>query len=297
MIDIRKLQLFVAVAEELHFGRAAARVGMAQPPFSYQIRRLEHDLDLKLLKRDSRNVALTSAGTELLLHSRDLIERRDIMVEQVRKAASGNAGTLRLGFAASSAIGLLSKVVRRFRETTPGVHLKLDDRDGLDAKAAIRKGEVDIAIVRSPFEAPDLTIENIYEEPFVAVLPVDHRLANRKSVSPADLAGNSFVLFPRDASTSLHDTIIGICINAGFSPQISQEANAWLSIMGLVESGIGITIAPRSAQVICPPGIVCRPIRRTDARACLAMAHRRDAKTPLITRFQEAVRASIQLDL
>ena len=218
------------------------------------------------------------------------------MVEQVRRTANGDAGTLRLGFAASSAIGLLSKVVRRFRETAPGVHLILDDRDGLDAKAAIRKGEVDIAIVRSPFEAPDLVVEVIHEESFIAVLPADHFLADFKSVCPADLTGNSFVLFPRDASAGLHDTIIGICINAGFSPQISQEANAWLSIMGLVESGIGITIAPSSAQAICPPGIVCRPITGTVARARLAMAQRRDANNRLIVRFQDAVRASIHLD-
>ena len=297
MIDIRRLQLFIAVAEELHFGRAAARVGMAQPPFSHQIRRLENELDLTLLTRNSRNVALTSAGAELLVHARDLIERRDRLVDHVRKTANGDAGTLRLGFAASSAIGLLSRIVRRFREEVPGVVLELDDRDGMDGSVAIRKGKIDLAIVRAPFEAPDLDVELIYEEPFVVVMPADHPLADRASVSPVELTSNSFVLFPRAASAGLHDTIIGICIRAGFSPQISQEANAWLSIMGLVESGFGITIAPKSAQAICPPGITCRPIVGSDARAGLAMASRQNASNPLIKRFQDVVRASVQSDL
>lgn len=292
MIDIRRLQLFVAVAEELHFGRAAARVGMAQPPFSHQIRRLETELNLTLLTRNSRNVALTSAGVELLIFARDLIERRDRIVDHVRQTANGHAGTLRLGFSASSAIGLLSKIVKRFREEVPGAVLELDDRDGVDVGAAIRRGEIDVAIVRAPFEAPDLEVELIYEEPFVVVMPADHPLAKLTSVRPDDLSGNSFVLFPRTASAGLHDTIIGICIRAGFSPEISQEANAWLSIMGLVESGFGITIAPKSAQSVCPPTLICRAIVGTDACASLAMAAKRNASNPLIKRFEDIVRNS-----
>lgn len=292
MIDIRRLQLFVAVAEELHFGRAAARVGMAQPPFSHQIRRLETELDLTLLTRNSRNVALTGAGVELLTLARDLIERRDRIVDHVRQTAYGQAGTLRLGFSASSAIGLLSKIVKRFREEVPSAVLELDDRDGVDVGAAIRRGEIDVAIVRAPFDAPDLEVELIYEEPFVVVMPADHPLATLESVRPEDLSGNPFVLFPRTASAGLHDTIIGICIRAGFSPEISQEANAWLSIMGLVESGFGITIAPKSAQAVCPPALICRPIVGTDACASLAMAAKRNASNPLIKRFEEIVRNS-----
>ena len=296
MIDIRRLQLFVAVAEELHFGRAAARSGMAQPPFSHQIRRLETELGFNLLTRNSRNVALTSAGAELLILARDLIERRDRIVDYVRKTANGHAGTLRLGFAASSAIGLLAKIVMRFREEVPDAILELDDRDGVDVSAAIRRGEIDVAIVRAPFEATDLEVELIHKEPFVVVMPADHPLAKHATVSPVDLTGTSFVLFPRTASAGLHDTIIGMCIRAGFSPYISQEANAWLSIMGLVESGFGITIAPRSAQVVCSPALICRPIVGTDACAALGMATKRNASNPLIKRFQDVVRVSVQSD-
>ncbi len=297
MIDIRKLQLFVAVADELHFGRAAARVGIAQPPFSQQIRALEDELGLKLLTRNSRNVALTSAGMDLRTRAIDLIERRDRLVDHVRRTANGDAGTLRLGFAASSAVGRLSKIVRRFREEVPGVTLELDDRDGIDVSAAIRRCEIDIAIVRYPFEAPDLDVVLIHEEPFIAVMPANHPLASCATVCLADLAGNPFVLFPRAASPGLHDTIIGMCIRAGFSPQISQEASAWLSIMGLVESGFGITIAPKSAQSICSPAIICRAIKGTDDRARLVIANRRDVSNPLIKRFQDVVRNSVQSDI
>ncbi|MBD8680124.1 LysR family transcriptional regulator [Sphingomonas sp. CFBP 13720] len=293
MIDIRRLQLFVAVAEELHFGRAAARVGMAQPPFSQQIRRLEQELGVDLLVRTSRHVSLTNAGSELLVSARDLIARRDQIVGRVQRTAIGEAGTLRLGFAASSAIGILPRIIRRFREALPDVLLELDDRDGTDVAAAIRTRALDVAVVRAPFEADQIMVELLHSEAFVAVLPAAHRLATRASVTPADLAGIPLILFPRPASPGLHDTIIGMCIGAGFSPVIVQEANAWLSIMGLVDSGFGVTIAPKSAASICPSTIACVPVVGTSDRAQLAMAYLRDLPVPLVIRFREIARSCI----
>jgi DNA-binding transcriptional LysR family regulator len=290
MIDIRRLQLFVAVGEELHFGRAASRVGMAQPPFSQQIRRLEQELGVDLLVRNSRNVSLTDAGAELLTSARDLMRRRDQIVGRVRRTATGDAGTLRLGFAASSAVGILPKIVRRFREVLPEVVLELDDRDGTDVAAALRTGALDIAIVRAPFEAEGIAVEQLHNETFVAVLSADHLLAAHATVTPADLAGQPLILFPRVASPGLHDTIIGMCIRSGFSPTIIQEASAWLSIMGLVESGFGITIAPKSAASICPSTIVCVPITGTYDRARLALAHLKGASAPLVSRFGQIAR-------
>ena len=293
MIDIRRLQLFVAVAEELHFGRAAVRVGMAQPPFSQQIRKLEGELGVALLLRTSRRVSLTPAGEELLRSAHALIAHRDEIVERVRRTASGIAGTLRIGFAASSAIGILPAIVREVRHQLPEVVLHLDDRDGADIASAIRRGTLDVGIVREPFAGGDLVSRPLHSEPLVAVLPAVHPLAELEEVTPDQLASSPFVLFPRAASPGLHDTIIGLCVSAGFSPVIVQEANAWSSVAGLVESGLGSTIAPASASRVCPPGVVCVPIVGTEGLAKLAPIRAGGPMQPLVSRFQTISEATI----
>lgn len=293
MIDIRQLRLFVAVAEELHFGRAAARIGMAQPPFSQQILKLERDLGTPLLLRTSRRVSLTPAGAELLRSAYDLIAYRDRMIDRVKRTANGDAGALRIGFAASSAIGILPPIIQRIREQLPDVTLHLDDRDGVDFGALIRAGALDAAIVRAPLGATGVVVEPLHSEPFIAVMPVDHPLSERGTLVPGDLAGCPFILFPRAASPGLHDTIIGTCVDAGFSPMVVQEASAWLTVVSLVESGLGITIAPSSAARHCPPGVMVVPITGTNARAELATIRCEGLASPLVQRFLDVARPSV----
>lgn len=295
MIDFRQLNLFIAVAEELHFGRAAARVGMAQPPFSQQIRRIERTLGIELLDRTSRRVSLTSAGAALLLEARDLIARRDRAIDTVRRTSIGDAGTLRLGFSASSAVGLLPLIVRQAREDLPGVTLQIDDRDGTDIPAALRSGALDAAIVRAPFSADGLITETLHRDAFVAVLPMTHPLASEHEIALEGLADSPFILFPRTASPGFHDTIIGLCYSAGFSPDIAQEANAWLSVVGLVESGLGVTIAPALAAYACPPGV--KPIALTglQKRAEIVIAYRKGDDSQLLRRFQAVARSAVAL--
>ncbi len=291
MIDLRQMKLFVAVAEELHFGRAAARSGMSQPPFSQQVQRIERELGVALLHRTSRRVVLTPAGVALLAGARELIARRDRIVETVRRTAIGDAGTLRIGFSASSAVGVLPMIVRQIRATLPDVALQIDDRDGIDIASAVRAGGLDAAIVRGPFSAPGLIVETVYRDGFVAVLPASHPLADYKRVTTGDLAGDDFILFPRTESPGLYDTIIGFCSDAGFSPVIVQEASAWLSVVGLVEGGLGITIAPAMAVRGCPQGVVAIPIADTARRTELLIAYRRDDPNPLIARFRDIARS------
>lgn len=293
MIDFRQLDLFVAVAEELHFGRAAARVGMAQPPFSQQIRRIERALNVVLLDRTSRRVSLTPAGAALLVEARDLIARRDRAVDAVTRIAAGDAGTLRLGFSASSAVGLLPMIVRQVRHDLPDVTLHIDDRDGIDVAAAIRAGALDAAIVRAPFSAEGIVVETLHHDSFVAVLPASHPLATRQEVAIGDLADSPFILFPRHASPGFHDTVISLCTDAGFSPDIVQEANAWLSVVGLVESGLGITVAPAMAAYACPPDVRSVPLAGSCARTELVIAYRKGEQSPLIGRFRAIARAAV----
>lgn len=249
-MDFHQLRLFVAVAEELHFGRAAARVGMAQPPFSQQIRRLEQQLGVRLLERTSRRVSLTPGGMHLLGEARDLLARRERIFEETRRAGDETGVVLRLGFAASSALGLLPGIVRGLRAAAPGISLHLDDRDDIDVAAALRTGDLDVAVVRGPFAAKGVTSEIVLREPFVAVVSSDHDLANQSEISLADLANERFVMFPRRSAPTLHDAVIGMCIGAGFSPQVVQEAGSWGSVLGLVAGGMGVTIAPASAAML-----------------------------------------------
>ncbi|MCP3138595.1 LysR family transcriptional regulator [Pyxidicoccus xibeiensis] len=272
-MEFRQLQLFVAVAEELHFGRAAARVGMAQPPFSQQIRRLEAELGVELLTRTSRRVALTAAGSRLLDEARTLLARRADVIRTVRRAAQGETGTLRVGFAASSsAFGVLPDIVSRFRKRFPEVKLELDDRESLDVGSALFTGELDLAIVRAPFRREGITVERLLREPFLLALPSRHPRAHQPVVALASLASEPFVLFPRHTAPGLHDTVTSMCLAAGFSPRIVQEASSWPSVVGMVEAGLGLTIAPRSAQALRPRGVVFRRLRGASGFAELAIA-------------------------
>ena len=290
MIDLRQMELFVAVAEELHFGRAAARSGMSQPPFSQQIRRLERELGVALLHRTSRRVSLTPAGKVLLTDARELIAGRDRIFERVRRTASGDAGALRIGFSASSAVGMLPMIVRQVRSHLPDVTLQIDDRDGIDIAAALRAGALDAAIVRGPFSANGIVVETLCRDGFVAVLPASHPLAGRGELAIGDLSGNNFILFPRIASSGFYDTIIGLCADAGFSPVVVQEASAWLSVVGLVDGGLGITIAPAMAARACPQGVVAIPIAQTRRCTELVVVYRMGGLDPLVARFRDIAR-------
>lgn len=285
-MEFRQLELFVAVAEELHFGRAAARVGMAQPPFSQRIRGLEAELGVELLTRTSRRVALTAAGAQLLEDARLLLARRTDVIHSVQRAASGQAGTLRVGFAASSAFGVLPDIVLRFRTRFPDVKLELDDSESLDVRTALTTGALDVAIIRAPFRHEGLTVERLLRERFVLALPARHPRARQKVVALSSLATEPFVLFPRHSAPGLHDTVTSMCLAAGFSPNILQEASSWPSVVGMVEAGLGITIAPASSQALRPKGVVFRPLTGAPAHAELVVAFPGAQPSPAAQHFR-----------
>lgn len=285
-MEFRQLQLFVAVAEELHFSRAAARVGMAQPPFSQQIRRLEAELGVELLARTSRRVALTPAGSHLLAEARALLAKRADVITTVQQSARGETGTLRVGFAASSAFGVLPAIVLRYRQRFPAVKLELDDRGALNVGTALATGELDLAIVRAPFRHEGVTVERLLRERFVLALPVSHPRARQKAVALASLASEPFVLFPRNSAPGLHDTVTSMCVAAGFSPRIVQEATSWTSVIGMVEAGLGLTIAPMSAQALRPKGVVFRALRDASGHAELSVAFAGRQPSPAAAHFR-----------
>lgn len=291
-MEFRQLQLFVAVAEELHFGRAALRVGMAQPPFSQQIRRLEGELGVALLTRTSRRVALTAAGAQVLEGARELLSRRADLKAAVTRAARGESGVLRLGFVPSSAFGILPNIVRRFREEFPGVALQIEDREGIDMGLALTTGDLDLAIVRGPFRRPGVDCETLLLEPFMLVLPAEHPLASSRRVALSTLAEQPFVLFPRPSAPGLHDVITSMCVAAGFSPTVVQEAASWSSVVSLVEAGLGASIAPASARALCPRGVVFRDLDGADGRAEIALAYPQRALSAAGEHFRSIARST-----
>lgn len=261
MIELRPLRQFVAVAEELHFGRAAQRLHMTQPALTQAIQQLERKLGALLLQRSQRRVALAPAGAALLPELRRLIAAADALPAQAQAAAAGRAGRLRLGFVSSIAYGPLPGWLRGFRQAQPGVQLALREATldvQLDAFAA---DQIDAGFVLHAEGAvpPGLRAIRVQSEPLVLALPELHPLAARKRPAWAALSAEPLVIFPRRIAPSLYDAVLGHYRAQGATPVIAQEAIQMQTIVNLVSAGIGIAWVPASLTLLQRPGVVYRP--------------------------------------
>src|SRR5574340_256525 len=245
-MELRHLRYFVAVAEELHFGRAAARLGTAQPPLSQQIRQLEGELGVELLARTRRRVELTEAGRVFLDEARGILQRVTQATSAARRAARGETGSLAIGVVASATYGLLPRVVRAFRERHPDVALTMSVMSTGAQVAALRAGQLQLAVARPPFGDETLVAEPLHEEPVVAAIPSGHRLSAKRSLPLRALAGEPFVLFPRDRRPGWYDFVLGLCREAGFEPVVGQDAPELATALALVAAGDGVTLVPAS---------------------------------------------------
>ncbi|MFH8750594.1 LysR family transcriptional regulator [Streptomyces rimosus] len=281
-LPLPQLHAFVVLAEELHFGHAAARLGIAQPPLSQQIRRLEDKVGHALFSRRPGQVALTPAGRELLPAARRALADLASGLAAARAIGSGRAGRLRIGFAASLALTVLPGLLRTFRQRFPDVHLDIQEMTTAPQIVALRDKTIDIGLVREPSPEMDLGFRTVLREPFVAVLPAAHPLAAHRSVKLADLADLPFVLLPRTAGPQLYDQITGLCVGAGFTPRIAQHAVEWQTVCALVKTGLGVSLAPASIRRIRLEGVAFRTIAPDTARTRVAVAWRRNDENPLI---------------
>jgi DNA-binding transcriptional LysR family regulator len=291
--DLRTLTLFVAVAEELHFSRAAGRLGMAQPPLSQQIRRLEMELGVQLFNRTSRSVRLTAAGHQLLKGARELLTRRAEVINMTRRAAGGETGTLRLGLSSSSSFGIIGNIIRFFRARYPDVTVQLTELEIDVAASAVATGELDVAILRGPFSHAELRTELLLREPLELVIPSHHPLAAATEIRLATVAEEPFVLFSRHSAPRLHDVITSLCVTAGFSPRIEQEGNSWASVVAMVGAGLGITLAPASAAVIKSTNVLFKPIAGASGEADLIIAYCPDSLPPVGERLIVAAKDAL----
>ena len=294
-MDLRRLTQFVAVAETLHFGRAAERLSMAQPPLSRAIRSLEEELGVALFERNKQRVLLSDAGRALLPEAKALLAGADRLTRTARSAAGGERGALTLAFVSIVDYSFLPRLLRRFTQTYPGIRVALREATTDVQLQVPARAEIDAGILLGPLvDAPaggvapeSLVYQRLQAEALVLALPDSHARAKAKGpVALSGFAAEAFISFPRQIAPRLHDAIVGACGAAGFSPRIVQEAIQMQTIISLVSAGMGVALVPESLMSLKRPGVVYRKLRgkRTIALE-LGLAWRRDNPSAALQRF------------
>jgi DNA-binding transcriptional LysR family regulator len=245
-MDLRRLRYFTVLAEEKHFGRAARRLAMSQPPLSLAIRQLEHELQTPLFDRNSRNVELTRAGLALQREAELLLRRLDETKALVKAVAEGKEGRLRVGFGGAMLHRGLPEMVEQFRQTYPGIDLSLQELNTTEQVEALKRNEIDFGFLQGATAANGLNNFRFHSEPFVACLPEQHPLAHGRKLDLAKLKGDEFVLFSRASSPHYFESIVTICLAHGFMPNIKHEVRHWSSVVAFVESGMGVSLVPKT---------------------------------------------------
>ena len=276
-MELRHLRYFVAVAETGHFTRAAEQLGISQPPLSQQIQRLEHEIGTPLLKRLTRGVELTEAGKVLYDEALNIIKLTDAALERTRSVARGMNGTLRIGFATSTAFNpQVFSLLHRFRDKYPGMVMEPQEKDMAGLMTALGEGALDVAFIRLPCErskAFSFKVRDI-EEMMVA-LPKTHPLSQGKDVRLAALRHDALITFPRDLSPGLYDAVTTACEEAGFSPRYGQQCPQITSSLSMVATGFGYALVPASLGKIDENNVRCLPIAGQTLTTQIALAWRR----------------------
>ena len=285
-MEFRHLRYFVAVAEELHFGRAADRLQMTQPALSKQIAGLEKELNVQLLVRSKRRVHLTAAGLVFLEQANRLLAQADEVIRLVQRTASGEVGVLRIGFTATATSTVLPTLVNRYRERCPKVELTMQELCTETQVTALNKHKIDIAFLHPPIDKRGLQLYPILVEEFVVVLPKQHPLLKKYECIPfVALADESFIIHPRREGPVLYSSFIQLCQQSGFQPRIVEETTSLQSRVCLAAAGIGITFVPRSSQVLVGTEVVCRPLADCPIQLEFAAAWRQDSTSPTLREF------------
>jgi DNA-binding transcriptional LysR family regulator len=284
-IEMRHLRYFIAVAEELHFGRAAARLHMAQPPLSQQIRKLETLIGAKLFTRTSRVVALTPAGAAFLTRSRRLIAQSESDVDEAARIGRGEGGRLDVGFVSSALILGAVDLIHQFHSRYPDVLVQLHEGFTSQLVAQVVDHRVDVAFVRDPDPHPELSASTLLTEEFVAVVPAGHYSAGQDFIPASALRNDPFVFYPRAAGERAFRRNMQPCLDAGYLPRIVQEASNWTTILHLVGAGLGVTIAPISATATAPNNVRIIPLRHSLSTSEVQYIRRSNDNRPLLDNF------------
>lgn len=266
-MELRHLRYFSVLAEELHFGRAARRLSISQPPLSVAIRQLEESVGARLFERNSKEVRLTHAGEALQVSARRLLQQAQEAATQARDVASGSAGRLRIGFVGAMLYRGLPPALRAFQATHPAVRITLSEMNSGVQIAELLHDRLDLGFVHTSRMPPELHHKLLLSEPFVCCLPTGHSLARKRVLAPADLRDQPFVLFSREASPDYHERILSICAEAGFLPEVRHEVRHWLAVVSLVSQGMGVALVPQAMRHSALRGAVFRPLDRAVAQS------------------------------
>jgi DNA-binding transcriptional LysR family regulator len=293
-IELRHLRYFVAVAEDLHFGKAANRLGISQPPLSQQILALEREIGARLFERTNRRVELTNAGKLFLKEALDILGKVDSAAALAERIHRGQVGEVKIGFFGSAPFAdEFQRLVFDFRKQHPNVNLVLQEMPTYQQVDAILDGRLDLGFVRplQPRPTPIQSVE-ISRERLGVVMRSDHPLASKEhELSVADLASEPLVMYARSIGTGLYQKIVDLCRDAGYSPNVAQEANSTPTMMGLVAAGIGISILPASLERLSFEGLKFVPLRDPKAQTAVFLAKRWDDRSALVRHlFQAATR-------
>jgi len=290
-MEFRQLRYFLAVAEHLHFTEAAAHLGIAQPPLSQQILKLEREIGTKLFIRHPRRVELTQAGRLLQESARRIVEDAQLALTEVQNAGRGESGHLSLGFAGSTVFHpLVATVMQNYRNAYPRVVIRCEESNSSALLDKVSEGHVDAALVRLPLHCRDLVVQPLVDEDMLAVLPANHRLNRRRRIDLASLADDSFIFFPRAIGPDLHDSIIAACISAGFSPSVSMESPQISSTANLVAAGFGVALIPASIRQIQAEGVSYHELLGKPLHTGIALVHRPREKSPTVLNFVKVLR-------
>lgn len=262
MIETRLLQQFVAVAEELHFNRAAERLHMAQPPLSQAIRKLESAVGAPLFVRTNRSVALTPAGAAFLVTARSTLRALEEGVAQTQRVAQGIEGHLTLTFINIAPYAPLLRALRDFRQASPGISFTMVEATTQEQVIALEQGRADIGFMRTPgTSVPHLRLATVSSEPIVVALPAGHRLEAAPTIALELLKEDAFVASPRTLGKGFHDQLISLCHAAGFVPNIVQHGRQMQTLIALVAAGFGVALLPASLATNDRTDVVFRPLQ------------------------------------
>jgi DNA-binding transcriptional LysR family regulator len=286
-MELRHIRYFLAVAEERHFTRAAARVGIGQPPLSQQIKDLEDEIGVRLFHRVAHGAELTAAGEAFLEGVKEMPALAERAAKAARRASRGETGSIRIGITPSSAFNVLvAAAIRAFRRAYADVDLTLEEANTTRLLAGLQDGSLDAAFLRPDAAGSEaFRLHPLSEEPMFVALPASHPATAQQEVDLASLSEETFLMVPRPIGSTFNDSIIGACRKAGFEPVIGQIAPQLASIISLVAAELGVSIVPASMRQLQVAGVAYRAIAGDAPTDTLALAHRRGETSPIVRNF------------
>lgn len=284
-MEFRQLRYFVSVAQELHFGKAAERLDITQPALSKQIRVLETKIGVELFTRTKRTVNLTPAGEVFLIQAQQLLQQADQAIALARRTALGEMGRLTIGFTPTATYTVLPELISRFQSRYPQVEIEMLELATEAQVTALNQNEIDLGFLHPPIDSRGLEIYPLLSEEFVAVLPPQHHLVSKQSLSIQDLAQESFILHPRSEGKFLYDEFCKLCRQVGFKAKIVKEVGSHQTRVCFVAAGMGITFIPAGLQTLIGDNLICKPMQNLSLKLEFAAAWRSAATLPVLQEF------------